>query len=471
MAGQALDRVVVSSGSAFRREVAAEGALPAWSPSTTLDAAVAYVIARDEDVARDAVQAAWAIAWRRLTPSGSGPHRRLAGHDRGQSDPIGPPPASAACEAQVATPPEITTDDQPAGQDALVDLSLRWEPGARGSSPLALRYVAGLESAEIGSASRISASGVRSRLGRLPRRAPPRGARTWLTGIGSTRRSTVLSAVWPRVRPSPSNSSASHAWHRSLPGCRRWGPPTGSSAVRTLAVAAIIAACSASRRSRRAGIHHRLALPNDGTPLSSPAGGTRRLGSWTGACWSSGIGLGGQTTLASAELYDPSTGRFVRTGPCTLRARGTSPRSSPMGGCVAGGVGRLGHRRAAGNLATAEIYDPASGTFSDGSSPRSAARPLSVGGQGPAPGRGRGSCRRLDLVAGGGVDGRSLDLVDRSGRTARRGELRMEPARPDGIGLTSGCSHPRTATLVPDGRVFFTCLGSYHGLGPGARRG
>lgn len=163
----------MSSGSAFRREVAAEEAfarLVAEHERSMLR--VAYVIARDEDVARDAVQAAWAIAWRRV-------------HTLRDPDLIGGWLVTIAANQtrsalrrrrrrarlEVATPPEITTDDQPAGQDALVDLESalgRLEHGDR--LLLALRYVAGLESAEIAGHLGISASGVRSRLARLRER-------------------------------------------------------------------------------------------------------------------------------------------------------------------------------------------------------------------------------------------------------------------------------------------------------------
>lgn len=253
------------------------------------------------------------------------------------------------------------------------------------------------------------------------------------------------------------------------------GPQTLGSAdrqrllVRTLAVAAIIAAVLGV--TALAASRHR-----------SPTSPFRLTGALIEPRWGhtatrlldgrvlvvGGIASAGQTTLASAELYDPSTGRFVRTGSLhSARAWHVAALLTDGRVLVAGGVGRLDIAAPAGNLATTEIYDPVSGTFSDG----------------PALGVPRGPYRWADkdplravvvgladgsiLVAGGGVDLRSLDLVDRSGRTARPGELRMEPAPPDGIGLTSGCSHPRTATLVPDGRVFFTCLGSYHGLGPG----
>jgi hypothetical protein len=58
---------------------------------------VAYVVTGDWDIARDAVQAAWAIAWRRLRSAARpGPDRAVARGHRGQrGTPADPPPATA----------------------------------------------------------------------------------------------------------------------------------------------------------------------------------------------------------------------------------------------------------------------------------------------------------------------------------------------------------------------------------------
>jgi RNA polymerase sigma-70 factor (ECF subfamily) len=128
----------------------------------------AFVITGDGETAREAVQLAWSIAWRRLG-SVRDPER------------VGPWLVSiAANEARHLvrrqrrrTVVEISVglDDRgadPADAIGLLDLGRV----LRGLTPeerslLALRYVAGLDSTEIGRQSGMSASGVRSRLARL----------------------------------------------------------------------------------------------------------------------------------------------------------------------------------------------------------------------------------------------------------------------------------------------------------------
>jgi RNA polymerase sigma-70 factor, ECF subfamily len=130
---------------------------------------VAYVICGDQETTRDAVQSAWAIAWRRM--------RSLRDPAQVRAWLV----AIAANEARQAVRRQrrvkivdISDDiDHPGGREPeasvdLVDLrrSLRGL-SSEDRSLLAMRYAAGLDSADIGRQLGISASGVRSRLTRL----------------------------------------------------------------------------------------------------------------------------------------------------------------------------------------------------------------------------------------------------------------------------------------------------------------
>jgi RNA polymerase sigma-70 factor, ECF subfamily len=132
-------------------------------------ARVAFVVCGDEETTRDAVQSAWAIAWSRI------------GSLRDPAQVRAWLVAIAANEArqQMRRGRRVTVvdlSDQLAGTQGadadtwleLVDLQrvLRGlKPEERGL--LAMRFAAGLESAEIAAQLGMSASGVRSRLARL----------------------------------------------------------------------------------------------------------------------------------------------------------------------------------------------------------------------------------------------------------------------------------------------------------------
>lgn len=129
---------------------------------------VAYVICRDADVAQDAVQQAWAIAWRQLP--------KLREVDRLRSWLV----AIAANEARQImrrdrrrTVVELEVESNPGHRDppdwgASVDLRNalgRLNPDDR--ALLAMRYVAGMDSTELSRYTRLSPSGTRARLARL----------------------------------------------------------------------------------------------------------------------------------------------------------------------------------------------------------------------------------------------------------------------------------------------------------------
>ncbi|HEX5826197.1 MAG TPA: sigma-70 family RNA polymerase sigma factor [Candidatus Limnocylindrales bacterium] len=132
-------------------------------------ARVAYAITGDPDLARDAAQGAWLIAWRRL--------RSLRDHGQVRAWLV----AIAANEARqalrrrrsrpvvdISAALDAAPGSDPADRIANVDLARalsRLSPDDR--TLLALRFAAGLDSTEIAAQLGMSASGVRSRLSRL----------------------------------------------------------------------------------------------------------------------------------------------------------------------------------------------------------------------------------------------------------------------------------------------------------------
>jgi RNA polymerase sigma-70 factor (ECF subfamily) len=128
---------------------------------------IAYLVSGSLDVAEEAVQAAWAIAWRRLSslrdPSRLRPWlmsvaaneaRQLGRRNRRRS----------VREVVVA---EIG-DPTGADRTALIDLANALASlDEKDRTLIGLRYIAGLDSAEIGREIGLSASGVRVRLHRL----------------------------------------------------------------------------------------------------------------------------------------------------------------------------------------------------------------------------------------------------------------------------------------------------------------
>lgn len=132
-------------------------------------ARISYLITRDGDLAQDAVQSAWPIAWRKLASLREPERLRpwlmaIAANEARQ--------LVRRQRRDVIT--EITTADvgssvaDPDVHAALIDLRTalaRLSPDER--ALLSLRYVAGLDAGEIGRTLGLSSSGVRSRLSRL----------------------------------------------------------------------------------------------------------------------------------------------------------------------------------------------------------------------------------------------------------------------------------------------------------------
>jgi RNA polymerase sigma factor (sigma-70 family) len=132
-------------------------------------ARICYVICGDQDMAQDAVQAAWPIAWRKLG-SLRDPERlrpwlmAIAANEARQI--LRRQRRYQVVEIEVADVGSPHGD--PAANSALTDLSValrRLSPEDR--ALLALRHVAGFDATEIGRELGMSPSGVRSRLARL----------------------------------------------------------------------------------------------------------------------------------------------------------------------------------------------------------------------------------------------------------------------------------------------------------------
>jgi len=132
-------------------------------------ARIAFIICGNQDLAQDAVQAAWPQAWRKLG-SLRDPERlrpwlmSVAANEARQL--MRRQRRHVVVEIEVADVGSAQTD--PAAEPGLMDLAIalrRLAPEDR--ALLALRYVADVDATEIGRALGMSASGVRSRLSRL----------------------------------------------------------------------------------------------------------------------------------------------------------------------------------------------------------------------------------------------------------------------------------------------------------------
>lgn len=135
-------------------------------------ARICFVICGDQDLAQDAVQAAWPVAWRKLDTLRDPDRLRpwlmaIAANEARQI--LRRRQRHQVVEIAVADVGSERLD--PAASAALLDLAAalrRLSPDDR--ALLALRYVAGFDASEIATAMGMSASGVRSRLSRLIQR-------------------------------------------------------------------------------------------------------------------------------------------------------------------------------------------------------------------------------------------------------------------------------------------------------------
>jgi len=130
---------------------------------------VAYVVAGDEQLAQDAVQAAWSIAWCKLG-SLRDPERlrpwlvSVAANEARQLLRSRHRRSVAEIKVQPADDPE---DDPSAAIDRLDLTNALHHLKPEDRTLLALRYVGGLDSTEIGTLTGMSPSGVRGHLSRL----------------------------------------------------------------------------------------------------------------------------------------------------------------------------------------------------------------------------------------------------------------------------------------------------------------
>jgi Tol biopolymer transport system component len=190
----------------------------------------------------------------------------------------------------------------------------------------------------------------------------------------------------------------------------------------------------------------------------------------------------GDGTFASAELYDPATGRWTATGSMTTPRMGhTATLLSDGRVLVAGGEHYAVGSTAGGTLASAELYDPATGTWTATGSmttPRSGhtavllpnGQVLVVGGGTTAelydPGTGRWTATGSMATARGWYtatllnDGKVLVAGGSGGSIGTpAGTLASAELYDPGTGTwvaTGSMGTPRafhTATLLPDGRV------------------
>jgi RNA polymerase sigma-70 factor (ECF subfamily) len=135
-------------------------------------ARMCFVICGDQDMAQDAVQAAWPIAWRKLASLREPDRLRswlitIAANEARQA--LRRQRRHGVVEIDVADVGSL--QDDPSRRTARIDLAAalrRISPEDR--AILALRHVSGFDATEIGDAMGISASGVRSRLARAAAR-------------------------------------------------------------------------------------------------------------------------------------------------------------------------------------------------------------------------------------------------------------------------------------------------------------
>lgn len=127
---------------------------------------VAYVISRDQEITRDAVQATWEIAWRQLPSAAPSAQRAwlMTVAANAAKREVRRSRLRSILQIRGFREPQNT----PADRSELMDLGQAYgRLAVRDRQILSLRYGVGLSSEEIGPLVGLSASGVRVRIGRL----------------------------------------------------------------------------------------------------------------------------------------------------------------------------------------------------------------------------------------------------------------------------------------------------------------
>jgi RNA polymerase sigma factor (sigma-70 family) len=146
-------------------ELAFEELVDAWHADLLR---VAYIVCREPDLAAEAAQATWIIAWQKL-PSLREPERirswllAIAANEARRL--VRARRRRVVVELSISPQTSVVDPLLLADDFDLRNALARLSPDDR--ALLALRYVAGLSSTELATAARLSASGTRARLARL----------------------------------------------------------------------------------------------------------------------------------------------------------------------------------------------------------------------------------------------------------------------------------------------------------------